>query len=66
MRVNDPCGFTSSIGAANPEVEYRVYARMPDGNTGITPWYTRAVVEELQADIAERGHVVLMVEFKRN
>lgn len=53
--------FISAITSKKVE-SFRIHAKRPDGNIGLTAWYTSAEIENVKAEIIKAGHTILKIE----
>lgn len=54
--------FLKTISGNKPAEVYRVHAKLKNGKIGITPWFTKAVIDDVKDDIKKAGHKIIKVE----
>lgn len=60
--VDTKSDFLKAISGNKPAEVYRVHAKLKDGKIGITPWFTKAVIDDVKDDIKKAGHKIIKVE----
>ena len=60
--VDTNSDFLKAISGNKPAEVYRVHAKLKDGKIGITPWFTKAVIDDVKDDIKKAGHKIIKVE----
>lgn len=57
----DIFGFAQAINT-KPVTRYRIHAQLPNGDIGITPWYTEQSLDSLKHEIESVGHKIIKIE----
>ena len=61
-----PQGFASQIlvPKGTKIISYRFHAQLPNGDVGLTAWYTKAVSDDIQKEIIASGAKIIKTETK--
>ena len=60
--ANPKADFLKAISGIKPAEVYRIHAKLPNGKVGITAWYTKAVIDDLENEIKNTGATIIKIE----
>ena len=60
--ANPKADFLKAISGIKPAEVYRIHAKLPNGKVGITAWYTKATIDDLEDEIKSTGATIIKIE----